>query len=70
MPSIICTTCRVMPDWQADGLFEETEFRVVKSESLVNDMGCRLHIHLADGHWLAIFCFECNLWREKEIQHY
>lgn len=55
-----------MPDWQADGLFKETELGVVKSESLVNDMGRWLHIHLADGHWLSIFCFESNLWRKSE----
>ena len=55
-----------MPWRQADGFLEETELRVVKSESLVDNVGCRLYIDLADSHRLAVICFEHNLWREGE----
>lgn len=63
---VSCTTCGVVPWWQADGLLKETQLRVVKSESLINNVRCWLHIHLADGHRLAIVCFECYLWRKGE----
>lgn len=61
---VTCATCGVMPGRQADGLFEEAELGVVKPESLVDNVRGWLHVHLADGHGLAIFCFECHLWRE------
>lgn len=54
-------TCGVMPWWQAYCLLQETKFWVVQSESLVHNVGCWLHIHLADGHWFAIACPECYL---------
>lgn len=63
---VTCATCGVMPWWQADGFLKETELGVVKPERLVDYMGCRLHVHLADGHRLAVFCFKCNLWRKGE----
>lgn len=61
-----CSTCGVMPWWQADGFLQEAELGVVKPECLVDNVRCRLHVHLADGHGLAIFCFKCHLWREGE----
>ena len=53
-----------MPGWQADGFLEEAKLGVIKSESLVDNMRRWLHVHLADGHRLAVFSFECNLQRE------
>lgn len=65
---VICyVTCRVVPGRQADGLLQETELGMVKSKSLVNNMGCWLHIHLKDGYWLTILCFERNLWEQWQI---
>lgn len=64
---VTCTTCGVVPWWQTDGFFEEAELGVVKPECLVDNMRRRLHVHLADGHRLAVLCFECNLWREGEM---
>lgn len=63
---VTCSTCGVMPGGQADGFLKEAQLRVVESESLVNNVRCRLHVHLADGHRLAVFSFECNLKREGQ----
>lgn len=57
-------TCGIVPGGQADGLLQETQLGVVKSESLVDDVGIRLHVHLKDDHRLVIFCSERHLWKE------
>ena len=59
-----------MPGRQADGFFEETELGVVEAESLVDDVRGRLHVHLADGHGLAVFCFERYLQANVKSKKY
>lgn len=61
-----CSTCGVVPGWQADGFLEEAELGVVEPERLVDHVRRRLHVHLADGHRLAVFCRERDLWREGQ----
>lgn len=64
---VTCATCGVVPGRQADCFLEEAELGMVKPESLVDNVRRWLHVHLADGHRLAVFCFERNLMREGEM---
>ncbi|TNN52493.1 hypothetical protein EYF80_037260 [Liparis tanakae] len=59
----------VLEGRQADGLLEEAELGVVEPERLVDHVGRRLHVHLADGHRLAVFCHERDLWREVSFEN-
>lgn len=53
-----------MPRRQADGFLQEAELGVVQPERLVHHVRRRLHVHLADGHRLAVLGFKRNLRRE------
>lgn len=55
-----------MPWRQSNGLLQEAELGVIKSESLVDDVWRWLHVHLADGHRLPVFCSESHLERAEE----
>lgn len=60
MTRVTGATCGVAPRGQADGFFKEAELGVVQPEGLVDDVRRWLHVHLQDGHQLAVD-FKCNL---------
>lgn len=60
MTRVTGATCGVAPRRQADGFFKVAELRVVQPKGLVDNVRRWLHVHLQDGHQLAVD-FKCNL---------
>lgn len=60
------TWCAGFSRRQPDGFLKEGKLGLIEAKGLVDDMGSRLHSHLADSQWLTVLCSEKHLRKQVE----